>query len=211
MLIVHIALFTFVAYKKGENILLNTTFSNCNNVILKIIFFSIILSLFFIFNTIAQESSDRTLIQKKQLDLLKSIKGKRKVKSKILFGDLNGDGIKDAFVDWCVEATDKDRDVGGGNALMNLVCMEEGFTVYLKVNNSYEMAYNTNKDFLYKQYGSEFTVDKIIDNRILCSGLFYADDDPRCCPSLNKTIYFVYRNKKLVIPSQKPLVVIEKY
>lgn len=59
-----------------------------------------------------QNQNDQTFIKKKHLQYLIPILDGRKAKMKILFGDLNGDGVKDAFIDWCIEATEKDR--GGG-------------------------------------------------------------------------------------------------
>jgi hypothetical protein len=60
----------------------------------------------------AQTSTDEALLKKKHLQYLTPRLDGRTAKMKILFGDLNGDGVKDAFIDWCIEATDNDRNVG---------------------------------------------------------------------------------------------------
>ena len=59
---------------------------------------------------LGQSQSDEILLKEKHLQYLTPRLDGRTAKMKILFGDLNGDGIKDAFIDWCIEATDNDRD-----------------------------------------------------------------------------------------------------
>jgi hypothetical protein len=150
----------------------------------------------------AQTSTDEALLKKKHLQYLTPRLDGRTAKMKILFGDLNGDGVKDAFIDWCIEATDNDRNVGGGNALMFLKCMEEGFAVYIKTGNEYVLSADKAKSY-FTDEGFSFDADKIENGKIICSNLSYADDDPRCCPSLKRTIYLVFKNNKIEKPQQK--------
>jgi hypothetical protein len=152
-----------------------------------------------------QNSNDEALLRKKHLQYLTPRLDGRIAKMKILFGDLNGDGIKDAFIDWCIEATDNDRDAGGGNALMFLECMEHGFTVYIKTGNEYILTADKGKDY-FTDEGFAYDADKIENGKIICSNVSYADDDPRCCPSLKRTIYLIFQNNKIVKPDQKAKV-----
>ena len=154
---------------------------------------------------LGQSQSDEILLKEKHLQYLTPRLDGRTAKMKILFGDLNGDGIKDAFIDWCIEATDNDRDAGGGNALMFLQCMEEGFAVYIKTGNNYILTVDKGKDY-FSDEGFAYEADKIESGKIICSNIFYANDDPRCCPSLIRTIYLVFMNNKIVKPDQIPQV-----
>jgi hypothetical protein len=149
-----------------------------------------------------QNSNDEALLKKKQLQYLTPRLDGRTAKMKVLFGDLNGDGIKDAFIDWCIEATDNDRDAGGGNALMFLQCEEEGFTVYIKTGKEYVLIADKGKDN-FTDEGFAYDAYKIENEKIFCSNISYADDDPRCCPSLKRTIYLIFQNNKIMKPDQK--------
>ncbi len=149
----------------------------------------------------AQTTNDEALLKNKHLQYLTPRLDGRTAKMNILFGDLNGDGFKDAFIDWCIEATDEDRDAGGGNALMFLKCMEEGFSVYIKIGNEYVLFADKGKDY-FTDGGFSYDADKIEYGKIFCSNISYADDDPRCCPSLKQTIYLVFKDNKIVKPDQ---------
>jgi hypothetical protein len=152
---------------------------------------------------LAQSQEDEKLLRKKHMEYLKPRMDGRQVKMNILFGDLNGDGKEDAFIDWCIEATDKDREVeGGGNAMMFLGCWEEGYSVY--INNGKEWLLTSDKrKSEYHTDGFAFSVDFINSGKIICSREAYAEDDARCCPSLKESIYLVYQNHKLLKPEQK--------
>jgi hypothetical protein len=159
--------------------------------------------------SIGQTSNDNALLKKKHLQYLTPRLEGRTAKMKILFGDLNGDGIKEAFIDWCIEASDKDRDAGGGNALMFLQCMEEGFAVYIKKGNDYVLLADKGKNY-FTDEGFSFDAEKIENGKIICFNLSYADKDPRCCPSLKRTIYLVFKNNKIVKPEQTAKVTKQK-
>lgn len=152
-----------------------------------------------------QNMNDEAILKKKHLQYLAPRLDGRTAKITILFGDLNGDGITDALIDYCIEATEEDRDAGGGNALMFLQCMEEGFAVYIKSGNEYILKADKGKDY-FSDDGFAYNADKIENGKILCSNISYADDDPRCCPSLKRTIYLVFQNNKIVKPEQKTKV-----
>src|SRR5688572_5054796 len=95
----------------------------------------------------AQSKSDESAIKKKHLQYLTPRLDGRNAKIKIHFGDLDGDGLKDAFIDWCIEATDDDRDVGGGNAMAFLMCREAGFSVYINTDNGFVLMADKDKDY----------------------------------------------------------------
>jgi hypothetical protein len=156
-----------------------------------------------------QTQNDIAILKKKHLQYLTPRLDGRRPNMTIIFGDLNGDGIKDAFIDWCIEANDEDRDVGGGNALMFLDCMEEGFSVYIKKGNEYVLTADKGKDY-FTDEGFPYNADKIEKGKIFCSNISYAEDDGRCCPSLKRTIYLVFKNNKIVKPDQIAKVTKEK-
>jgi hypothetical protein len=141
--------------------------------------------------------TDEIFLKKKHLNYLSTRRDGRTVKMEILFGDLNSDGVKDAFIDWCIEANDADRNVGGGNALMSLACIEEGFSVYINTGNNYVLSAENGKD-KFTEGEPNCTVDSIENGKIICSILSYTDSDPRCCPSMKKTFYLVLKNNILV-------------
>jgi hypothetical protein len=152
-----------------------------------------------------QNANDTALLKKKHLQYITPRLDGRSAKMTILFGDLNGDGIKDAFIDYCIEATDQDTDAGGGNALMFLQCMGQGFAVYIKTGSEYVLKADKGKDY-FTDEGFAYDADKIENGKIICSNISYADDDPRCCPSLKRRIYLVFQNNKIVKPEQKVVV-----
>jgi hypothetical protein len=149
-----------------------------------------------------QKQEDEALLEKMHLQYLTPRLEGRTTKMTILLGDLNGDGIKDAFIDWCIQATDKDRDSGGGNALMFLECIEEGFSVYIKTGNEYVLKADKGKEN-FTDVGFSYDAEKIENGEIICSNLSYANYDPRCCPSLKRTIYLVFEGNKIFKPDQK--------
>jgi hypothetical protein len=116
----------------------------------------------------------------------------RELNHTILKGDLNQDGNQDYIVTYCLVATDKDRDAGGGNALANMMCVNEGMVIYLvkpKTGTSFSsIHYDTDKFYNVKEYVKpntvSFNINRINDDgTIVCNTTGYKDDDPRCCPS----------------------------
>lgn len=152
--------------------------------------------------SLGQKPNDIALLRKKHLQYLTPRLEGRTSKMKVIFGDLNGDGVNDAFIDWCIEATDDDQDAGGGNALMFLQCVKEGFSVYIKTGNDYVLMADKLKNN-FTDEGFSYEADKIDNGKIFCYNTSYAEDDPRCCPSLKRKIYLVFKGNKIVKPTQK--------
>ena len=121
----------------------------------------------------------------------------RQLKTNVLQCDLNADNQTDFVIDYCVQATDADRDAGGGNALMNLACMEEGIAVYLKQGSDYALSVDKSKEAFKEFDDISIKVIKIDGKAIVCETSGYKDDDPRCCPSLKKEIYLKLNKGKL--------------
>ena len=167
--------------------------------------FILILLIFGVSEIYGQPSNDESFLKKKHLKYLApKLKG-RNLGRTVIFGDLNGDGIKDAFIDWCVEATDDDRFAGGGNALMFLSCIDEGFSVYIRKGGEYVLTTNKSKDS-FTDYDFSYQANKIINGKIICSTNKYANNDPRCCPSLVSTIYLIFKDNKIIKPEQNPKI-----
>jgi hypothetical protein len=124
----------------------------------------------------------------------------RNLKMTVFSGDLNGDGQKDYLISYCVEATDKDKDAGGGNAMMNLTCMLDGIAVYIKSGTDYSLKAEKSMDNfkIYTEDEVSFDVVGIEKGNILCQSTAYGKDDPRCCPSIKKSVYVKYENGKLL-------------
>lgn len=156
--------------------------------------------------TFAQNSSDVNFIKNKHIKYLTPRLDGRTARINVLFGDLNGDGVKDAFIEWCIQANDEDRDAGGGNALMSLECIEEGFSVYIKEGNEYVLKADKGKEY-FTEEGITYEADKIEKGKVICSNMSYSDDDPRCCPSIKRTIYLIYKNNKIIQLDQNPKVI----
>ena len=128
------------------------------------------------------------------------------VSIRTFFGDLNGDGVSDALLEWCIDATDEDRGAGGGNALMLMSCLESGFAVYLRNGTTFRLAADVSPDGFAEPGYLPFNVESIKDGKVYCTATGYADEDPRCCPSLNGTIYLKWDGNKLVRPAQQVMI-----
>ena len=76
------------------------------------------------------------------------------------------------------------------------------FTFYIHKNNSYELVADKNKNN-FTDEGFSYQVEKIENGKIICSCSAYSDDDPRCCPSLKRTIYLKITGNKIEMPDQK--------
>jgi len=124
----------------------------------------------------------------------------RELKLKLFIGDINGDGLTDYLISYCVQATEQDKEAGGGNAAANLVCMQDGIAVYINTGNDYILKAEKSMDNFKEYSASEvsFEVKGIINGKIVCESTAYGADDPRCCPSVIKKTYVMYENGKLV-------------
>ena len=135
------------------------------------------------------------IVEKTFLEYLPSIAGNRVLSQspespggkgyKIVLGDLNGDGLTDAVVDYSLEATSEDTG-GGGNAIGEI----SGLVAYT----------NTGKNIILADHTRAFGMNRLarIDNGIIIlEGLTHGENDPRCCPSIKTTTRVVLKDKKL--------------
>lgn len=136
---------------------------------------------------------DKELVKKTFLQFLPSISGGRKLNAadkwdgyEITLADINGDNLIDAVVYYSLEPTMDDA--GGGNAILYL----PGLVAYINTGKNLIMADHTD-DF----YAEGLT--KIINGVIFLEGHDYANDDPRCCPSIKTTTKIILRNNKLTL------------
>lgn len=143
-----------------------------------------------------QTTAKQTVITKFKTYIKPRLEG-RQLKTNILEGDLNGDNQTDFVIDYCIQATEADRDAGGGNPLMNLTCTEEGIAVYLKQGTNYTLIVDKSREGFKENFEISIDVIKIEGKAIVCETTSYKDDDPRCCPSLKKTTYLKLNNGKL--------------
>ena len=136
---------------------------------------------------------DESEVKKLFLQYLPKISGGRKLNVadkwdgyEIALGDINGDNLIDAIVYYSLEPTMDDA--GGGNAILYL----PGLVAYINTGKNLIMADHTD-DF----YAEGLT--KIMNGVIFLAGHDYANDDPRCCPSIKTTIKFALKNNKLTL------------
>jgi hypothetical protein len=144
-------------------------------------------------------------LDKKQTLFLAPLIDGRSVMTRSYFGDLNGDGIEDALVEWGLMARGKELDNGGGNANISPYFMR-GFSVYLKIGNAYVLKADKRDDSFEEENLSNYMVESIENGKIICSTPSYADADPRCCPSLKETIFLVFQNNEILKPNQVPIM-----
>ncbi|WP_299825996.1 serine/threonine-protein kinase [uncultured Pontibacter sp.] len=136
----------------------------------------------------------KSVVEKAFLQYLPDISGGRNLleleayegkKYKILVGDLNGDGLQDGIVDYSLEPTFEDT--GGGNAIGAL----PGLVAFINTGNKLTIADHSEEfNYMYK-------ISKINNGVIFLEGFEYAEDDARCCPSIEVTKKLVLRNDKL--------------
>lgn len=146
------------------------------------------------------QTTDEVTVKNKFTEYLTPRLDGRKLDLTVFSGDLNGDGLSDFVISYCIQATDDDRNVGGGNAMMNLVCMQEGIAVYIKSGNEYSLKAEKSMDNfkVYTENEISFKVKNIDKGRILCESTAYGPDDANCCPSVVKNVFVKYDNGKLV-------------
>jgi hypothetical protein len=137
----------------------------------------------------------------------KSAEG-RNIKMDLFYGDLNGDGVQDALVDYCIEATDNDR--GDGNAMIFMECWKSGFAVYKKTGDEFFLEADISKDELANE-GLDLKAEKIQNGKMFCSNLTWGADDMRCCPTVKQTIYLLLKNHKIIKPKQKVAISHQEY
>lgn len=98
----------------------------------------------------------------------------------IQIGDIDGDSLPDAVVDYSLEPTLEETG-GGGNAIGEIY----GVVVFKNMGDGIQVIYQTedigNGQLLKIEHGS--VIFKILE---------YAEDDPRCCPSIEYESYFFW-------------------
>jgi hypothetical protein len=115
--------------------------------------------------------------------------GKRNLDYKILGGDLNQDGNQDYIIKYCIKPNSSDLDAGGGNAMSNLTCVNQGLVLYIVQGKSYVIVKYVENDYetLFRRYINNVSNTELlgINDRGLIEFKVtaYKDDDPRCCPS----------------------------
>ncbi|MBC7627867.1 hypothetical protein [Ferruginibacter sp.] len=141
--------------------------------------------------TIDQFSVDKALVKKIFLQYLPNISDGRKLNSYTVdVGDLNGDNLIDAIVDYGLEPTSEDNG-GGGNAIGEI----SGLVAFTNTGNKLVIADHSEE--FGGNFGARNQLKEINNGVIFLEGLDYSEDDPRCCPSLKTTTKLILRNNKL--------------
>jgi len=139
-----------------------------------------------------QFTVDQALVKAAFMKYLPNISGGRKLSTSIIkLGDLNGDNLIDAVVDYGLEPTYDDNG-GGGNAIGEI----PGFVAFINTGQALTIADHSEE--FGGNFGSRNELKTINNGIIFLEGLEYSDDDPRCCPSLKTTTKIVLRNNKFV-------------
>lgn len=134
---------------------------------------------------------DQALVKSAFMKYLPNISGGRKLSTSIIkLGDLNGDNLVDAVVDYGLEPTYDDNG-GGGNAIGEI----PGLVAFINTGQALTIADHSEE--FGGNFGSRNELKKINNGVIFLEGLEYSDDDPRCCPSIKTTTKVVLRNNKL--------------
>jgi len=139
-----------------------------------------------------QFTVDKALVKAAFMKYLPKISGGRKLSTCIIkLGDLNGDNLIDAVVDYGLEPTFDDNG-GGGNALSEI----PGLVAFVNTGQALTVA-DHSEEFGGNKY-SRNELKKISNGVIFLEGLDYSDDDPLYSPSLKTTTKIVLRNNKFV-------------
>ena len=132
---------------------------------------------------------DPAIVESAFLKFLPNISAGRKLSGSFSeLGDLNGDNLIDAVVEYALEPTYEDNG-GGGNAIGEI----SGLVAF--INNGQTL---TIVDHSEEFGGNSGSLIKIYNGVVFLEGMDYADNDPRCCPSIKTTTRIVLRNNKLV-------------
>ncbi|MDY3339523.1 hypothetical protein [Riemerella anatipestifer] len=94
-------------------------------------------------------------------------------------GDFTNDGKEDVVLYYSIEPTD------GGNYLAG-----QGLALYKNVSSNIEFIRTFDADYL-------FVMDKINNGKIFIKNMEYAEDDPRCCPSIETSISLTVNGNKI--------------
>jgi hypothetical protein len=108
---------------------------------------------------------------------------------KIVIGDLNGDGLNDAVVDYSLNPDSENNE--GGHAINEIPGLV-GF-----INTGKTLIITDHSASFGGNFGSRNDLKKINNGVIILEGREYSENDPRCCPSLKTTTELVLRDGKL--------------
>lgn len=103
----------------------------------------------------------------------------------IKLGDVDGDGLEDAVVDYSLQPTYEET--GGGNSFWEI----PGVVIYKNTGEFIERVYHS------QEYGTGYLIG-IENGKIQFKVSEYAEDDARCCPSIEKIENYKFENKQLV-------------
>lgn len=154
------------------------------------------LALFYSVQSIAQQHKTQDLEQELRSYLAIRPDG-RNLAVSFKMGDLNADGSQDAAAYYCLEATDEDRYAGGGNALANLRCLDEGIVAFLRAGDRYVAKAHTSIEKVRQVDDVSYSLLGIRNGRIQVQAVAYGPYDPRCCPSQERIFSISYRNGRL--------------
>lgn len=98
----------------------------------------------------------------------------------IKLGDIDGDSLVDAVVDYSLEPTFEETG-GGGNAVGEIY----GVVVFKNMGDGIQAIYQT------EEIGKGDLL-KIEQGTVLFKALDYAESDPRCCPSIEYEIQYYW-------------------
>lgn len=149
---------------------------------------------------IDESLTEEFVLNNLKTDVLKNADIENRTLNKSVFkGDLDGNGTEDYLVKYCIEANDDDRNAGGGNAMMNLECIDEGICIYISTEK--RMWYsNTEYESLKQSMQNDISKAEILDinNGVIRFKITaFKEDDPRCCPSDEKIVEYKYTSKGL--------------
>jgi hypothetical protein len=134
---------------------------------------------------------DKALVKKLFLKSLNDFSDGRTLSTcNIMIGDLNGDNLLDAVVDYGFAPTSEDNG-GGGNAVSEI----SGLIAF--INNGENLKIVDNSEDFGGNFGARNDLKKISNGVIILQGLEYSEEDARCCPSIKTTTKIILRNNKL--------------
>lgn len=139
----------------------------------------------------------KAIVKKAFLEYLPDISDGKKLNSyfetkdgtgfKIVIGDLNGDGLNDAVVDYSLDPANE----GDGHAISEI----SGLVTF--INSGKALVITDHSANFGGNFGSRNDLKKINNGVIILEGKDYSENDPRCCPSVKTTTELVLRDGKL--------------